>query len=109
MPHRHTARGLALIFSLILVFITLRFGWLRNWFPGIPGILVTGINPATLSAVLYIAWAGWIRRRTGSSRMSAISMFTCILTGILVFTAIGIWFRGPNWEFYWSPSQWPVL
>ena len=25
----------------------------------------------------------------------------------LVLTVIGTYFRGPNWAFYWSPSQWP--
>ena len=25
-----------------------------------------------------------------------------------VLTAVGTWFRGPNWDFFWSPSQWPV-
>jgi len=23
-------------------------------------------------------------------------------------TIVGTHFRGPNWDFYWSPSQWPV-
>jgi hypothetical protein len=41
--------------------------------------------------------------------MSAIAMFTCNLTAFIIFTAIGIWFRGPNWEFYWLHKQWPVI
>ena len=97
----------ALFVTIILVSIIIRYGWLNTWFPGIPGILVMLFNPATLSALFYVLWAQWIRKRTGSSRMSAISLFTCTLTGFIIFTVIGIWFRGPNWEFYWSASQWP--
>mgnify|MGYP000650458884 FL=1 len=31
------------------------------------------------------------------------------MVGLLLFTAMGIWFRGPNWEFYWSVDQGPVF
>lgn len=99
----------ALIFTVLFVFILVRYGWFRDWFPDIPQLLIMLVNPATLSALFYILWAVWIRRRTGSSRLSAIALFTCIMTGFIIYTAIGIWFRGPNWEFYWSSSQWPVF
>ena len=90
-----------LIVTIALVFIIVRFGWLTAWFPDIPRFLVMLFNPATLSALFYVLRAGWIRRRTGSTRMSAISLFTCTLTAFIIYTAIGIWFRGPNWEFIW--------
>ncbi len=108
---RITLLSLLFAFSvtLTMVFVQVRYGGLRDLFPGIPGILVMLVNPATLSALLFILWAVWIRRRTGSYRMSAISLFTCVLVGGILFTVIGIWFRGPNWEFYRSASQWPVL
>ena len=89
------------IVTISLVFILLRYGWLRTWFPEIPQILVMLLNPATLSALFYILWAKWTKKRTGSSRMSAIALFTCTMTGFIIYTAIGIWFRGPNWEFIW--------
>ncbi|MCK4747028.1 MAG: hypothetical protein KAT15_08335, partial [Bacteroidales bacterium] len=89
------------IVTISLVFILLRYGWLRTWFPDIPQILVMLLNPATLSALFYILWAKWTKKRTGSSRMSAIALFTCTMTGFIIYTAIGIWFRGPNWEFIW--------
>ena len=89
------------IVTISLVFILLRYGWLRTWFPEIPQILVMLLNPATLSALFYILWAKWTKKSTGSSRMSAIALFTCTMTGFIIYTAIGIWFRGPNWEFIW--------
>jgi quinol-cytochrome oxidoreductase complex cytochrome b subunit len=99
----------AILFTLIFVFVLIRYGWFRDWFPEIPQVVIMGVNPATLSALFYILWAIGIRRMTGSSRLSAIALFTCVMTGFIIYTAIGIWFRGPNWEFYWSSSQWPVF
>jgi hypothetical protein len=99
----------SLIVTVIFVFILVRYGWLRSWFPEMPQVVIMLVNPATLSALLYILWAEWLKQKTGSSRMSAIALFTCTMTGLIIFTAMGIWFRGPNWEFYWSSSQWPVF
>ena len=101
--------GFSLISTILFVIILVRYGWFRDWFPDIPQVVIMLVNPATLSALFYILWAVGIRRKTGSSRMSAIALFTCTMTGFIIYTAIGIWFRGPNWEFYWSPSQWPVF
>jgi len=53
-------------------------------------------------------WSLWILRKMRSLRMSAIALFTCFLAGFIVLTAMGSIFRGPNWHFYWWPSQWPV-
>jgi len=101
--------GFSLISTILFVIILVRYGWFRDWFPDIPQVVIMLVNPATLSALFYILWAVGIKRKTGSSRMSAIALFTCTMTGFIIYTAIGIWFRGPNWEFYWSPSQWPVF
>jgi quinol-cytochrome oxidoreductase complex cytochrome b subunit len=101
--------GFSMITTLLFVFILVQYGWFRSWFPDIPQVIIMLFNPATLTALLYILWALAVRRRTGSSRMSAIALFTCTMTGFIIYTAIGIWFRGPNWEFYWSSSQWPVF
>jgi len=27
--------------------------------------------------------------------------------GFVILTVMGTHFRGPNWDFYWSPSMWP--
>ena len=99
----------ALIATIILVFTIIRFGWLRDWFPGIPHIIIMLVNPATLTGLFYVIWARWVKIKTRSLRMSAIAMFTCIMVGFVIYTAIGIWFRGPNWEFFWSVSQWPTV
>jgi quinol-cytochrome oxidoreductase complex cytochrome b subunit len=103
----YTALG-TLILVIAQLFVMVRFGWLRDWFPGISQWFVMLLNPATITAVLFILVAEVIRRKTGSTRMGALALFTCATVGLVIFTIIGIWFRGPNWEFYWSASQWPV-
>jgi quinol-cytochrome oxidoreductase complex cytochrome b subunit len=100
------------LFALLLVVIQLvvmiRFGWLRDWFPGISQWFVMLINPATITAGFFMIVAEWIRRKTRSTRMAALVLFTCSMVALVIFTVVGIWFRGPNWEFYWSVNQWPV-
>lgn len=40
-------------------------------------------------------------------RMAIIILWSIILAGILLTTAIGIFWRGPNWNFYWPWQAWP--
>ena len=101
------------LFALLLVVIQLvviiRFGWLRDWFPGISQWFVMLINPATIIAGFFVVVAEWIHWKTRSTRMAALVLFTCSMVALVIFTVVGIWFRGPNWEFYWSVNQWPVI
>ncbi len=88
--------------------VAIAFGWLRDWFPHVPQLLITLLNPGTLLALVYAVYSLWLVRRTNSVRAGAIALFTCFLCGFVVLTIIGVHFRGPNWHFYWSPSHWPV-
>jgi quinol-cytochrome oxidoreductase complex cytochrome b subunit len=99
----------AFLLVLIQLFILIKFGGLRDWFPGVSQWLVMLINPATLTALVFIAVTEIMLRRTGSTRMAALVLFTCSFVALVLFTAVGIWFRGPNWEFFWSVNQWPVV
>ena len=98
----------ALLLVLIQLFILVRFGWLRDWVPGISQWFVMLINPATITAALFIIAAEITRRKFRSTRMASLVLFTCAFVALVLFTVVGIWFRGPNWEFFWSASQWPV-
>jgi quinol-cytochrome oxidoreductase complex cytochrome b subunit len=86
----------------------IRFGWLREWFPAIPQLVITAINPGTVLTCIYAAYSLWLVRRYDSTRAGALGLFTCFLCGFILLTTIGTYFRGPNWTFYWSPSDWPV-
>ncbi len=99
----------ALLFTAALFALHVSFGWINDWFPGTPQLLLTFVNPGTLTALAYILWSIYVQRKWQSTRMAAIALFTCVMLGYLFFTLIGIYFRGPNWEFYWLKSQWPAL
>ncbi len=101
------------VFAFLLVvmqlFVIIRFGWLRDWIPGISQWFVMLINPATITGGIFILLAEVIRRKSKSTRLGALALFTSTFVALLIFTALGIWFRGPNWEFFWSLKQWPVI
>jgi quinol-cytochrome oxidoreductase complex cytochrome b subunit len=99
----------AFLLVILQLFVMIRFGWLRSWFPGISQWFVMLINPATITGGAFILLAEGIRRRRKSTRMAALALFTCSFTALLIFTVLGIWFRGPNWEFFWSVKQWPAI
>jgi len=103
---RSAVFGLAAVIAVEA--FAIRFGWLRSWYPGIPQIVITFFNPGTVLAFLYVAYSVWIIRRENSTPLGAIAIFTCFLAGFIVLTLVGTYFRGPNWEFFWSPSRWPV-
>jgi quinol-cytochrome oxidoreductase complex cytochrome b subunit len=85
----------------------IRFGWLRQWWTACPQLLITAVNPGTILVTVYGLYSVWIVRRYDSTRAGALALFSCFLAGFLVLTVIGTHFRGPNWDFYLSPSQWP--
>ncbi len=85
----------------------IRFGWLREWLPNIPQLTITLINPGTVLTVIYAVYSTWLVKRYNSTRAGALGLFTCFLCGFIVLTVVGTYFRGPNWNFYWSPADWP--
>jgi quinol-cytochrome oxidoreductase complex cytochrome b subunit len=93
--------------TLLVTSVAIRFGWLREWFPDIPQLVITMINPGTVLSAIYAAYSVWAVRRYNSTRAGAMALFTCFLCGFVILTVIGTYFRGPNWSFYWSPADWP--
>ncbi len=96
------------VVNIGLLAFVVNFGWFRNWWPDIPQLLITLINPGNIWVGFMIAYSIWVIKRTGSTRMGAIALFTMFLISYIIFTAMGTYFRGPNWEFFWSKSQWPL-
>ncbi|MFN0085346.1 MAG: cytochrome b N-terminal domain-containing protein [Blastocatellia bacterium] len=93
--------------SILIETLAIRFGWIREWFPQAPQLLITLINPGTVLTLIYGLYSVWLVRRYNSTRAGALGLFTVFLCGFLVLTIIGTYFRGPNWEFFWSPADWP--
>jgi quinol-cytochrome oxidoreductase complex cytochrome b subunit len=97
----------ALVITLGIIAFTIQAGWIRDWFDSPPPFIVILFNPATVLTFVYMAWAFYILRKTASTRMSALALFSCCLVGFIILTVLGMWFRGPDWQFFWLPSQWP--
>ncbi len=96
------------IMAILSVAIPVNFGWLRSWFPDIPQLIIILLNPGSILTAIYALWSVHIIRKTNSTRMGAVALFTCFLVGFIILTYVGTYLRGPNWDFYWSPSQWPA-
>ena len=103
---RSAAFGLGAV--LAVEAFVIRFGWIRQWWPQVPQLVITAINPGTVLTLLYGLFSVALVKKYDSTRAGAVALFTCFLCGYVVLTIIGVYFRGPNWEFFWSPSQWPV-
>ncbi|HXV77085.1 MAG TPA: cytochrome b N-terminal domain-containing protein [Candidatus Polarisedimenticolaceae bacterium] len=99
------AFGLAAVVAIEAFVI--RFGWIRTWWPDTPQLVITLINPGTILTLFYALYSITVIKRHDSTRAGALALFSCFLAGFVVLTMIGTYFRGPNWEFYWSPGQWP--
>jgi quinol-cytochrome oxidoreductase complex cytochrome b subunit len=103
---RSAVFGLAAVIAVEV--FAIRFGWIREWWPAAPQILITFLNPGTVLTLIYAAYSVRCVRRYDSTRAGALALFTCFLCGFAVLTIVGVHFRGPNWGFYWSPAEWPV-
>jgi len=101
----------SLIFTVLvtvgMLVFTVNFGWLRNWFPDIKQLVITFVNPGTVIVLAFAVWSIATVRRTNSTRMGAIALFTCFLIAFVILTYFATVHRGPNWAFYWWPSLWP--
>lgn len=93
--------------TLAVEALAIRLGWLREWYPRIPQLFITLVNPGTIVTAFFAIYSVWLVKRYDSTRAGALGLFTCFLCGFVILTVIGTYFRGPNWAFYWSPSQWP--
>jgi hypothetical protein len=93
-----------------MLWFTVRYGWLRNWesTATVPQIVITFLNPGTVFVVLFALWSLVVVWLTRSTRMGAIALFTCFMVGFVILTYFATVHRGPNWDFYWSMSDWPV-
>jgi quinol-cytochrome oxidoreductase complex cytochrome b subunit len=97
------------VLSVGVLAFTVNFGWLRDWFPAIPQIVITFINPGTVFVLACAAWSVGLLRYTNSTRLAAIGLFTCFLVCFAILTYFATVHRGPNWDFYWSQADWPTV
>jgi quinol-cytochrome oxidoreductase complex cytochrome b subunit len=97
----------ATVFVIAVLAFTVSYGWLRNWFPDIPQWVITLVNPGTVYVLGFAWWSVRTTRRTDSTRMGAVSLFTCFAVSFVILTYFATVHRGPNWDFFWSAADWP--
>jgi cytochrome b-561 len=108
---RRVCWGTALFATVVVISLlafTINFGWLRNWYPQIPQMIITFVNPGTVLLTVFIAWSLGTLKYTNSTRMGALATFTCFIVAFVILTYFATVHRGPNWQFYWSRADWPV-
>lgn len=108
---RRVTFGTAVFTAIVVIGMltfTVNYGWLRNWYPSLPQIVITFVNPGTVMLVVFTVWSLIVTHRTNSTRMGALAVFTCFVMAFLILTYFATVHRGPNWSFYWSESDWPA-
>lgn len=82
----------------------------------INGALIGGIIIPGLLVAAAIAWPYFDKssvRATGvwfaPERRKQNLIFLLVVAGILIFTIIGTYLRGPYWNWYWPWESWPVM
>lgn len=94
--------------TIALLAFTVKFGWLRNWYPDISQAVIIFINPGTVLVTFFVVWSFHCLYKYDSTRLSAIALFTCFIVSFVILTYFATYHRGPNWHFYWLKSQWPI-
>ncbi|MGB9103996.1 MAG: cytochrome b N-terminal domain-containing protein [Terriglobales bacterium] len=111
-PGEKSVFSYSLLFAVLvtvgMLVFTVNFGWLRNWFPNVHQMWIIIFNPGSLLVLIFAAWSLLVLKRKNSVRLAAVALFTCFLVGFTILTYFATVHRGPNWHFYWWPSQWPV-
>ena len=111
-PGEKSVFSYSLLFAVLvtvgMLVFTVNFGWLRNWFPEVHQMWIIIFNPGSLLVLIFAAWSLLVLKRKDSVRLAAVALFTCFLVGFTILTYFATVHRGPNWHFYWWPSQWPV-
>ncbi len=106
----------ATVVCISVLAFTVHFGWLRNWLPDLTQkyaratqFIIMVFNPGMVFVAASAVWSIGLLRLMNSTRMASIGLFTCALVFFLILTYFATFHRGPNWGFYWSQADWPVL
>jgi quinol-cytochrome oxidoreductase complex cytochrome b subunit len=92
-----TAVGTILAIGIMAIAIGIGWHWTRN----APAVTALVVNPGSILAAFYGLWSWRVLRSTSSTKMSVFALASSCLAGGIIITVVGIWLRGPNWEFVW--------
>ncbi|RLB89032.1 MAG: hypothetical protein DRH26_12395 [Deltaproteobacteria bacterium] len=89
------------ICCILLLALSIGFNWPDVWLGEDRQLLVLFINPGTILILLFTAWSIFVLNRYHSTRLTALSLFSCFFVATVVLTYFAWGHRGPNWDFYW--------
>jgi quinol-cytochrome oxidoreductase complex cytochrome b subunit len=89
----------ASLLAIVIMAIAIGLGW--QWTRNALAVVALIANPGSILAVLYGIWSWGVLRSTSSTKMGVFALASCCLVGGIIITIVGIWLRGPNWEFVW--------
>ena len=89
----------ALVLTIGTMAIAIGVGW--QWTRNAPAVITLIANPGSILATMYAVWSWGVLRSTSSTKMGVFALVSCSLIGGIIITIVGIWLRGPNWEFVW--------
>jgi quinol-cytochrome oxidoreductase complex cytochrome b subunit len=75
------------------------------WIPAVPPAISHGLIPLAVAlAALTVLYFGLKRTYSATKNEAIQAVFAVLATGLLVLTAVGIWFRGPGMALQWPWS-----
>ena len=77
-------------------------------FPDVPQLLVDVLNPAAFILYFATAWHIVGLYRFHDHRIATLGTFSVFVVALVLVTVVGVYCRGPNWDFYWPWESWPT-
>ena len=76
---------------------------LAAWLPMLPKVISNGLLPTAFALACIVVFYGWIKKKYSTINNEAIqAVFVLLLTGFVVLTITGIWFRGQGMALTWG-------
>ena len=72
-----------------------------SWLSSLPAVVSEGLLPATILIGLMLIAHAQFKRRADYNNEAIQASFIMVLSGFLMLTVIGIWFRGPGMSLVW--------
>ena len=85
--------------TIVVMAPAIIWGTGRAWLHSLHPLLPLLVNPATILAGCIVGWSWVIYRATRSTRCTVLAFSAASLVAVVLLTAIGLWFRGADWQF----------
>jgi hypothetical protein len=92
----------ALVLTLAFIIANEYFFDFEAWLPGVPTVISSGLIPVSIVLAAVILFYQRVKKKYSASKNEAIqTLFILLLTGFIIITVIGMWFRGEGMALAW--------